>query len=125
MDNQAPKKATSPITAAATPVEGVVSFEFYKLASDPLGFQLTGSKGALSFGKIAASSPVNNMAQPGDRLLSLNGTTVEMMTQGEVNAQLKQLSGKIAMSVYRGGDQNKPPGESPAEIRAQALKAAK
>ncbi|XP_055332581.1 multiple PDZ domain protein-like isoform X2 [Paramacrobiotus metropolitanus] len=105
----ATKKTASP---APQPTEGVVNIDFYKQGSDPLGFQLSGPKGALVFGKIAGSSPAFSLAQPGDRLVALNGASVEMMTQGEINAQLKQLSGKISMVLFRGGEA--PPPITPA-----------
>ena len=91
-------------TAPAISAEGVLVIEFFRQASDALGFQLTGGKGCLTFSKIVASSPVHSLAQADDLLLRLNDVSVENMTQGEVSAQLKQLTGRISMTLRRSAE---------------------
>ncbi|OQV25881.1 Multiple PDZ domain protein [Hypsibius exemplaris] len=84
--------------------DGLLTIEFFRQSSDPLGFQLSGGKGNLTFNKISDSSAVCNLVQTGDLLLRLNDISVENMTQGEVTAQIKQLTGRISMTVRRASD---------------------
>ncbi|GAU94334.1 hypothetical protein RvY_06126 [Ramazzottius varieornatus] len=88
-------------TIAVAPATQTMTVEFFRQPSEAVGFTVVGSKGQLSIGQIVESALAASLVRTGDTLLRLNDVSLQAMTPSEVNAQLKQLTGKISLLIQR------------------------
>ena len=86
---------------AIAPTTDTMTLEFFRQPSEAVGFTVVGTKGQLSVGQVMEGAVAGTLVKTDDVLLRLNDVSLEAMTPSEVNAQLKQLTGKISLLIQR------------------------